>query len=96
MVLVGSNPTFEKMVPCLTNKDAYSNLLWTLFPPAREEYVSFEGRAIGDRAVKHLEKAHTAIKAFLITVNNCLLPEIGVCLVSTITILRRDFRVRVY
>ena len=56
MVLVGSNPTFEKMVPCLTNKDAYSNLLWTLFPPAREEYVSFEGRAIGDRAVKHLEK----------------------------------------
>ena len=56
MVLVGSNPTFEEMVPCLKKKDAYSNLLWTLFPPAREEYGSFVDRAIGDRAVKHLEK----------------------------------------
>ena len=26
------------------------------FPPAREEYGSFVDRAIGDRAVKHLEK----------------------------------------
>ena len=56
MVLVGSNPIFEKMVPCLTNKDAYIFFVWTLFPPAREECGSFLDRAIGDRAVKHLEK----------------------------------------
>ena len=96
MVLVGSNPTFEKMVPCLTNKDAYSNLLWTLFLlHGRNIDPSWIGRLVTVQS-SILKKAHTAIKAFLITVNNCLLPETGVCLVSTITILRRDFHVRVY
>jgi len=91
---VGSNPTFEEMVPCLKWKDAYSNLLWTLFPPAREEYVSFKDRAIGDRAVKHLEKGADSNSypppSFVLTGKSTQR------LVSTITILRRDFHVRVY
>ena len=89
---MGSNPTFEKMVPCPQNKDAYSNLLWTLFPPAREEYVSFKDRAIGDRAVKHLEKGADSNSypppSFVLTGKRTQR------LVSTITILRRDFHVR--
>ena len=94
MVLVGSNPTFEEMVPCLKKKDAYSNLLWTLFPPAREEFGSIVDRAIGDRAVKHLEKGADSNSypppSFVLTGKSTQR------LVSTITILRRDFHVRVY
>ena len=91
---MGSNPTFEEMVPCLKKKDAYSNFLWTRFTRAREEYLLMLDRAIGDRAVKHLEKGADSNSypppSFVLTGKSTQR------LVSTITILRRDFHVRVY
>ena len=93
----GIEPEFRKLCIQFVNwlRKNYS------FPVHLNVYIKdFEKIRLIERLVtvqsSILKKAHTAIKAFLITVNNCLLPEIGVCLVSTITILRRDFHVRVY